>query len=263
MKVNSIHIVAFALLFMACNEQTKENQFVMKKEKNLHHFNYRGAFMSGYYEGTFPLSTVVGNGDFGLGTFNNLDGEMVVLDGTIYRAKPDGSAEVVQDLSENTPSAMVTYFKSEQEVYFESLSADSLKSWIAENLDIEKKMYALKVHGTFSELTARSQEKVTEQPFPPINKIVDDMIYHNLKDVQGTLVGFQLPPYLGKVNYPGLHFHFVSDTMNQTQNAGCAPRYVLKKGTLEIMEMTSFSVDIPTDAAYDKMKIIPEKTVSM
>ncbi|MEM7574719.1 MAG: acetolactate decarboxylase [Bacteroidota bacterium] len=248
---------------IAYNEQPKEIQVAMKKEKNLHHLNYRGAFMSGYYEGTFPLSVVIENGNFGLGTFNNLDGEMVVLNGIIYRAKPDGAAEVIQDLSEYTPSAMVTYFKSEHEISFENLSTDDLKLWIAENLDTEKKMYALKVYGTFSELTARSQEKVTERPFPPINEIMNDMIYHDLKDIQGTLVGFQLPPYLENINYPGLHFHFVSNEMNQTQNAGCAPRYVLKKGILEIMEITSFSVDIPTDKAYDRMEIIPKKKVSM
>lgn len=263
MKLDSLYVIILVSFFIACDRNPKEIQVVMKKEKNLHHFNYRGAFMSGYYEGTFPLSAVLKNGDFGLGTFNNLDGEMVVLEGKIYRAKPDGSAELVKDLSENTPSAMVTYFNSELEVPFENLSTDSLKSWIAENLDTEKKMYALKVQGAFSELTARSQEKVTEQPFPPINEIVDDMIYHDLKDIQGTLVGFQLPPYLGNVNYPGLHFHFVSDRMNQSQNAGCAPRYVLNRGILEVMEMTSFSVDIPTDEAYDKMEIIPEKKISM
>ena len=80
MKLGQLYLIALVFSALVCGEQAKENRLVMKKEKNLHHFNYRGAFMSGYYEGEFPLLSVIQNGDFGLGTFNNLNGELIVLD---------------------------------------------------------------------------------------------------------------------------------------------------------------------------------------
>jgi acetolactate decarboxylase len=49
------------------------------------------------------------HGDFGLGTYNSLDGEMLVLDGACYQLRGDGSATVA-DLDELTPFAAVTWF---------------------------------------------------------------------------------------------------------------------------------------------------------
>lgn len=261
MRLRRYIIGITSLLGLACVDKEQKN--IEKMNNHLHHFNYRAAFMSGYYEGEFLLSEVLSRGDFGLGTFNNLDGEMIVLDGQIYRAKTDGTSEKVTDLSEGTPSAIVTVFKTEQQIKFQNVSTDGLKKWIAENLNTEKKMYALKLSGIFTKVTARSQQKVTSRPFPPIEAIVDKMVYHELDEVSGTLVGFQLPPYLGLINYPGLHFHFVGDSRNPLLYGGCAPQYELREGTLHIMEITSFSVDIPKDETYETMEIIPEKVNTM
>src|SRR5262249_19124469 len=46
---------------------------------------------------------------FGLGTFNGVDGEMMVLDGRVYRGTVDGHAHAVAD-SPLTPFAVVVAF---------------------------------------------------------------------------------------------------------------------------------------------------------
>jgi hypothetical protein len=48
------------------------------------------------------------HGDFGLGTFDRLDGEMVVLDGVVYQVAADGSVHVAND-SARTPFAGVPH----------------------------------------------------------------------------------------------------------------------------------------------------------
>ena len=41
--------------------------------------------VAGIYSGAVSFGLILQHGDFGLGTFENLDGEMVVLDGRVYR----------------------------------------------------------------------------------------------------------------------------------------------------------------------------------
>jgi alpha-acetolactate decarboxylase len=68
------------------------------------------ALLDGALGGTTPLRTLIDHGNFGLGTWPGLDGEMVVNDGRVYRIGPDGRAEHITDLARTTPFAMVTRF---------------------------------------------------------------------------------------------------------------------------------------------------------
>lgn len=253
--------ILLTILSISCN--TKENKMIQteRPEKNLHHFNFRTAFMSGFYEGDFTLGEMLKKGDFGLGTFNNLDGEMIVLDGKVYRATTEGLAVEVVDPEVKTPSAMVTFFKPDREVELTNLTRDKLIRWIGENLDTKRDMYALKITGSFETLKARSQYPIFEKPFPEIEEVVDNMVYHNLEDVSGTLVGFQLPPYLDNVNYPGLHFHFVGS--QSKPEGGCAPGFNISRATLSIMKLRSFSVDVPQTSDYYELEMNKEKNKVM
>lgn len=47
-------------------------------------------------------------GDIGIGTFDKLNGELIMLDGVVYRAAGDGSVEVVSD-EETVPFATLYY----------------------------------------------------------------------------------------------------------------------------------------------------------
>ena len=53
--------------------------------------------MQGVYDGAVSSQTLLSDGDFGLGTFERLDGEMVILDGNIYQVRGDGSVRQRQD----------------------------------------------------------------------------------------------------------------------------------------------------------------------
>ena len=50
-----------------------------------------GALVQGVYNEAVTVGGLRTHGDFGLGTFEGLDGEMVVLDGKFYQAHADGS----------------------------------------------------------------------------------------------------------------------------------------------------------------------------
>jgi acetolactate decarboxylase len=63
------------------------------------------------------VAILLEHGDFGLGTFENLDGEMVILDGAIYQVRGDGSVKHRED-DFQIPFAVVTRFQ--EEASFES-----------------------------------------------------------------------------------------------------------------------------------------------
>src|SRR4029077_6556394 len=73
------------------------------------------ALIAGLYEGEMTYGEIRKHGDFGLGTFNDLDGEMVGFDGTFYQLRSDGSAHPVT-VDQKTPFAVVTFFRTEREL---------------------------------------------------------------------------------------------------------------------------------------------------
>src|ERR1700684_3964182 len=70
------------------------------------------ALLDGIYDGDVTIAELLTHGDFGLGTFNHLDGEMVVLDGVCHHRRSDGSVAVAA-ADDRTPFAAVTWFKPE------------------------------------------------------------------------------------------------------------------------------------------------------
>jgi acetolactate decarboxylase len=69
-----------------------------------------GALVQGIYERAVSSRFLLNFGDFGIGTFENLDGEMVVLDGAIYRVRGDGKVLNIFD-DVGTPFAVVTLYR--------------------------------------------------------------------------------------------------------------------------------------------------------
>jgi acetolactate decarboxylase len=80
--------------------------------------------VAGVYSGAVSSGLILQHGDFGLGTFENLDGEMVVLDGRVYRVQGNGMvSEAPADAT--APFAVVTTFSPE--VGLDITPADTLK----------------------------------------------------------------------------------------------------------------------------------------
>src|ERR1700733_13521180 len=99
------------------------------------------ALLDGIYDGDVTIAELLGHGDFGLGTFNHLDGEMVVLDGTCYRLRADGSATVAgpDDL---TPFAAVTQFTADTTIEVVSATKPKLTEIIDKQIPSENLLYA-------------------------------------------------------------------------------------------------------------------------
>src|ERR1700739_2103486 len=87
-------------------------------DDEVYQFSTISALLEGVYDGDATIADILRHGDFGLGTFNHLDGEMVILDGIYYRLRADGTATRALP-TDRTPFAAVTRFHTDFEIAVE------------------------------------------------------------------------------------------------------------------------------------------------
>lgn len=210
-------------------------------------FSLLAALAADDYTGGPPLRDVLAGGDFGIGTFNNLDGEMIVLDGEIYQALSDGTVREA-DLGGTTPFAAVTFFKEDGRIdQFSAASLNDLDEQLNRKLPRPNSPYAIRVEGEFDELTLRSVPAQTP-PFRPLVEVVKDQTTWQPRKVRGTLVGLRCPQWMSQVNVSGYHWHFLSD---DRKTGGHVLDCDFQDASLVFDECTSLLIHIPTSNEFD------------
>lgn len=167
------------------------------------------ALVEGLYREDTTVGRVKAHGDFGIGTFNDLDGEMVALDGVVYQLRVDGKVSVVEDAVQ-TPFACVTTFHGDTEEQFERpMDYAALEHLLTELLPSPNLVYAIRVDGLFSHIRVRSVPR--QENYRPLAEVAKSQAVFEYTDIRGTLVGFWTPAFLSSVHVAGLHLHFISD----------------------------------------------------
>jgi acetolactate decarboxylase len=182
------------------------SEYLHSSPRRLYQISTSTAVVEGVYGGSVPSSTLLENGDFGVGTFEGLDGEMVILDGEIYQA-----AGTVRRRSDDflVPFASITHFREDAGVQIEKVA--SLKDIelacdphrVSDNL-----FYAVRVDGVFDTIHARAVH-----PVPQGSRLLDaakTQLEFHFDNVEGTLVCLWSPRYSSSFSVPGYHFHFIS-----------------------------------------------------
>lgn len=57
-----------------------------------YHYSTINALLRDFYDGDMTIADLARHGDHGLGTVNGLDGELIIVDGTPYQMRADGSS---------------------------------------------------------------------------------------------------------------------------------------------------------------------------
>lgn len=107
-------------------------------QQNFRHQGFQvstlGALSKGVYDGATTFKDIKQQGNFGLGTFDGLDGELVGLDSKFYQVKANGVAYPVKD-EMKTPFAVVTFFHKERMFHLkERMSYEVLQQAIDQQL---------------------------------------------------------------------------------------------------------------------------------
>lgn len=204
------------------------------------------ALMKGIYDGELTLGELRKQGDFGLGTFNALDGEMIGVDGKFYQVKSDGFAYPVSETAK-TPFANVTFFKQDKTKRLnEAVNYRELEQYLGKFLPSDNLIYAIKITGTFPFIKTRSVPR-QQRPYPPLTEVVKHQAVFEFHNVDGVIVGFRMPPFLAGVNVAGYHLHFIT---GDRRAGGHLLDCRLGEARVEISQMTEFDLQFPQDAEF-------------
>ena len=216
----------------------------------LYQTSLMSALIAGLYEGEMTYGEIRKHGDFGLGTFNDLDGEMVGFDGTFYQLRSDGSAHPVT-VGQKTPFAVVTFFRPERELdVSQPVTKRHLLAMIEKATDANL-FSAVRVDGIFDEVRTRTVQRQT-RPFPPLTEAAKHQAEKIFTKVQGTLAGFRTPTYAQGIGVAGFHFHFLGQ---EKQAGGHALDYRLRAGKVRVCTVHDLKVELPTSAEFLKTNL--------
>ena len=113
------------------------------------------------------------------------------------------------DDSALTPFACVTFFQAHsQEEMERELTYPEFLAWLEDLLPSPNLFYAIRIDGVFPSLTVRSVPK--QEAYRPLAEAVKEQSVYEFKAIEGTLAGFFTPRFMGTLNVPGLHLHFIS-----------------------------------------------------
>ena len=201
------------------------------------------ALMKGLYEEDTTIANIKKHGDFGLGTFNDLNGEMVMLDGRAYQLETDGLAHSVDDAAQ-MPFACVTFFHPTTVEDIEQDLDDAGFRNLLERLILSKNMfYAIRIDGCFSYLKVWSIHK--QENYRPIAEVRPTPF--DFQDIEGTLVGFYTPRFIGSLSMPGHHLHFLSA---DRRHGGHLFQCRLKKARIAIQFVPELKLNLPMTLDY-------------
>ena len=203
------------------------------------------ALVQGILREDKTLKQILTHGNFGLGTYNDLDGEMILLDENFYQIRADGTVSVAS-LNASSPYACVTAFVATHQIRLNgSFDYADLQKQIDGLILSKNLMYAIKIEGKFASVRARSVPK--QSSYRPLVDVAGDQKEFQFQDMSGVLVGFWTPDFMQSISVPGYHLHFLSaDKMHGGHLLDCSVQDL----SIELQAIDQLVLDLPHSVEY-------------
>lgn len=235
-------------------EQQQNSQKAEGPKETVYQVALLQSLTQGYYDGVIKVSELKEHGDTGIGTFEGVNGEMIVLDGTVYQALGDGSVQVADD-NETVPFSNVTFFDNDiSETLSQTKDINTLKESLTNTVNKNGKnlFYMVKIKGTFDKMNVRSELK-QEKPYKTLDKaLATDQREFNYENIAGTVVALYCPDYMGGLNTPGWHFHFISDDKTK---GGHILELSFESAQAEFDSTQDFDMYLPENPDFQKIEL--------
>lgn len=200
-------IIAIVLLVSCTNDVPRYDNETMYQVSTLQ------SLLDGGYDGHITVEELRNHGDIGVGTFDKIDGEMIVVDGTVYQARYDGSVNIAND-SLTVPFANVTRFDRDVTIILPKVAGlPDLTARLNE---------AIREHGASQIYMARMDvancesihvrsELPQHKPYRSLAEVLQtDQREFTYTNIGGTIVALYFPDFFDKQNSTGWHLHFLS-----------------------------------------------------
>jgi len=226
------------------------------------------ALLKGDYDGSVSFGELKQHGNFGLGTFQSLDGEMIALDGCFYQIAADGRIREVSD-KQTPPFAVVTWFEPDLVLHIatlkkitqsgvsdQAMNLDRLRNYLDSQLPTTNLFYAVRIDADFSYVKTRSVPS-QKKPYPPLAEVAATQPIFEFHSLHGTIVGLRCPDYVKGINVPGWHFHFITadrtggghllEAVIETQNS--------KNSFIQIDQSDEFQMTLPQSDYFYRLNL--------
>jgi len=204
-----------------------------------------GAIVKGVFDGCTTVGDLKSHGDFGVGTFENLDGEMMMLDGRCYQAVADGITAEAND-SWQVPFATVTRFRADLTEQIDGIDdLDSLQNRLDALRPSDNLFVGIRLDGVFDRVDMRSACKAL--PGEGLVEATSHQSEFGFDRIEGTVVGFWTPAFAKALNVAGYHLHFISADRTK---GGHLLGVKAGKLTASLHLETDFHVSIPETESF-------------
>ncbi len=203
------------------------------------------ALIEGIYQENTRIADILQHGDFGLGTFNRLDGEMVVLDGVVYQLKSDGNAYGVAE-DTRTPYACVTFFSPDTvEEIEQSLNFSELTALLERMIPSPNMIYAIRIDGRFDYVKTRSVPR--QDSYRPLVEVAREQPEFEYRDLRGVMMGYWTPVFMETLTVPGFHLHFLTQ---DRRHGGHLLACKTNRMRIGIQHLPKLEVNLPVSLDY-------------
>jgi len=177
---------------------------------SIYQYSLVNALMSGVSSQGITTSRLLEKGNHGLGTFVRMNGELILLDGTVYQLQAGGQVRIA-DPDDEIPYAIATHFEPQQThaVRLET------KTSIDDTLEIFAKQtnnlfVSYRIDGVFRSMKCRTV-KGQEYDNQPLSELGKTQAVANYEEIKGTIVGYRVPEIWQGIFVAGEHMHFISE----------------------------------------------------
>ncbi len=205
----------------------------------------------GYFKKVIDVEELLKHGNIGLGTFENVNGEMIVVDGHCYQAQSDGRVVEVEKTT-GVPFAAVEMLNGDRCFDIENINnIDELKTLLNNKIEEEfglNSMHIARIDGFYPSVSARSESQFASQHIE-LKKVLSgtqkDFAFEN---INGTIVALYYPDYMDGINAPGWHFHFISADKTC---GGHVFELSLTNAKVTIDKISTIEIELPSEPSFD------------
>ena len=209
------------------------------------------ALSLGYTRPVIKVSDLLTKGDTGLGTFESLNGEMIILDGKCFQASDEGdTSQVNPDLG--VPFASVSTLRDCRCAALQQIpDLAALKVLLTQKIEEVfglNSMHIARIDGMFTKISASSESPLIAHHVPlkeMLSLTQNEFFFDN---IEGTLVCIYYPDYMNGINETGWHFHFLS---KDYKKGGHVIEAGILSGEARISRISSLEILLPEDPAFD------------
>ncbi|MBQ8966642.1 acetolactate decarboxylase [Ruminococcus sp.] len=221
------------------------------KEHKMFQVSTLQALALGYSKSVVTVEELLSHGDTGLGTFEDVDGEMITLDGRCYRASEHGTVTEA-DGKTGVPFSSVAYLEDCREFEL-GHTADMAELKKQLTLRIEERfglnsMHLVRIDGSFAKVCARSESGYRAHHVSlkdALSVTQKDFVFEN---ISGSLVGVYYPDYMDGINAAGWHMHFISDDRTK---GGHVFELEMNSGRTREIQIHDLEISLPSTPAFD------------